>query len=111
MNTDQATYLMAFLLRAPRRGSSWELKKAAKQRLATIQHALEAYEKLTFSSDEQALAQLNHIYTLLNAKPPSATDKDLATRKHPLLKALDSPSPGAETDAWKTFLTELRKLA
>jgi hypothetical protein len=35
---------------------------------------------------------------------------DLATRKHPLLAALDSPDPGDEMNAWKVFLTELPKV-
>jgi hypothetical protein len=111
MQTEQATHVLAFLLGAPRRANSWQLKSAAKQRLAAIQHALETYERLTFTSDAEALAQLNQAYRLLNAGPPAAKPDDLATRKHPLLMELDRPHPGPEMDAWKMFLDELRKVS
>jgi hypothetical protein len=110
MNTHEATQILAFLLGSHRRYQSWQLSWAAKQRLASIQHALEAYEKLTFTSDQEALAQLNQIYQMLNAEPPPADSNDLSTRKHPLMLALDRPDPGAEMDSWKVFLEELRKL-
>jgi len=109
MDTNQATYVLAFLLRAPKRAQSWELPKAAKHRIASIQHALEAFSKLTFSSDQEALAELNHAYVLLDATPPPASHQELGARKHPIQKVMDTPNPGAETEAWKSFLAELRK--
>jgi hypothetical protein len=110
MNTDQATLVLTFLLRSAKRAKSWELSWAAKQRLSAIQQAMEAYEKLTFTSDERALGQLNQVYRLLEALPPAADSTSLTNRRHPLLVAMDNPDPGAEMDAWKVFLDELRKM-
>ena len=110
MNTDRATLILATLLRSPRRFRSFELSKSAKQRLAAIQQLLETFDKLTFASDfEQALAQLNEAYRLLDVEPPTADSTSLTSRQHPMLVAFDNPHPGAETDAWKAFLIELRK--
>ena len=110
MNTDRASLILASFLRSPRRFRSFELSLAAKQRLVSIQHILETFDKLTFASDiEQALAQLNEAYRLVGAQAPAADSNSLTSRTHPMLEAFDNPQPGAETDAWKLFLNELRQ--
>jgi len=109
MKTDRATLILASLLSSPRRFRSYELSKAAKQRLATVQHLLEGFDKLTFASNyAEALSQLNQAYRELEAEPPPGTADDLTSRKHPVLFAFDNPNPGAETDAWRAFVSELR---
>lgn len=109
MKTDRATLLLASLLNSPRRFRSYELSKSAKQRLASVQHLLEAYDKMTFASNYgEALSQLDQAYRLLQAEPPPSTSDDLTSRKHPVLMAFDNPNPGAESDAWRAFVNELR---
>jgi hypothetical protein len=110
MNTDQATVILASLLRSPRRFRSYELSQAARQRLVSIQHLLETYDNKTLSSDyEEALARLNQAYRMLDAVPPAASSDDLSSRMHPMLLAFDNPNLGAEGDAWRMLLAELRK--
>ena len=111
MKTERVTLILASLINAPRRFRSYELSKAAIQRLASVQQLLETYDKMTFASNyAEALSQLNHAYHLLGAEPPASTADDLTSRKHPVLVALDNPNPGAETDAWRAFVNELRTM-
>src|SRR5262249_11232190 len=109
MKTEQATLILASLLRAPRRFRSYELSKAAKVQLTNIQQLLESYDHLAGSSDYGgALIKLNEAYQSLEAVPPASSSDDLPQRKHPFLLAFDNPKPGPETDAWKMYVNDLR---
>jgi hypothetical protein len=111
MTTDQATLVLASLLRAPRGFKSTDLSRTASQKLAAIQQLLETYRKETKSSQHaDALAQLDQAYRLLEVEPPSGDTSALASRKHPFLVAFDKPNPAAETDAWRALLVQLARL-
>jgi hypothetical protein len=108
MTTDQATLILASLLRTPRSFRSFDISDAARKRLDNVQQLLETVGKKTKASAyDDALVHLNAAYRLLGAEPPRGYSGALTSRKHPFLVAFDKPNPGAETDAWKSLLTQL----
>lgn len=100
MKTDQATLVLASLLRSGRRFQSHDLGQTTRQRIATIQQLLEEYEEKLSSPDAtEAPAKLAEAYRLLKAEPPSGAEQTV-------LAAVNQAEPTAETNAWQAFLAE-----
>ncbi len=107
MGTDQATLVLASLLRSPRRFQSFDLSGTAKQLVFALEKALEDYEHRNRAPDPPlALAALNGAYALLSASPPPAKAEALTSRKHPVLVAVDREDRSAEVAAWHGLLAE-----
>jgi hypothetical protein len=110
MQTDQATLVLASLLRSPRRFKSYDLSRAAREHIGVIQQLVEEYEAKQSAADYAgALAALDKAYGLLQATPVEGTSVDLANWKHPVLAAADKADLAAEMDAWRALLGRLMK--
>jgi hypothetical protein len=110
MQTDQATLVLASLLRSPRRFQSYDLSKAAREHIGAIQQLVEEYEEKQSAADYAgALAALHKAYGMLQAEPPDAATADLANWKHSVLAAADKADLAAEMDAWRALLGRLMK--
>jgi hypothetical protein len=108
MQTDQATLVLSSLLRPSRRFQSYDLGKAAKQRIFAVEGLLEAFEEAAKRADStDALAMIEAAYRSLGAEPPAAGAKDILSRQHPVLVAADSADASGEARAWHTFLAEI----
>jgi hypothetical protein len=109
MQTDQATLVLASLLRSPRRFQSYDLSRAAREHISDVQQLVEEYEEKQSAADYAgALAALEKAYGMLQAEPPTET-ADLANWKHPVLAAADKADLAAEMDAWRALLGKLMK--
>jgi hypothetical protein len=109
MRTEQATLILASLLRSPRRFQSHDLPRLTKERVLALDKLLDEFLEMTSLPDcPQALAKLEAAYRLLEAEPPTADERDLPGRSHPVLIAVDRPDQAAELTAWHTLLREAR---
>src|SRR5262245_30347962 len=101
MQTDQATLVLASLLRSGRRFQSQDLSKAVRQRIALLQELLEEYEaKLSQPEVGDALGQA---YLLMNTEPPPGAAADWESA---VLSATNKADLIAEAEAWRSFLAE-----
>jgi len=105
MNTEQATVLVASLLRSQRVFQTFDLSKEAKKRVVAIQRLVEEYEASISSPDaSQARDKLVAAYPLLGAKPPSDAPAQV---EQAILQAVNKADHAAEAVAWRSFLAEV----
>jgi len=110
MGTDQATLVLASLLRAPRRFQSYDLTGQAKKQIIALEKALEEFdEAIQAANPPQALVKLTEAFGLLGATPASGVAEDLTSRKHPVIMAVDREDRPAEVAAWHAFLADAQE--
>lgn len=109
MRTEQATLVLASLMRPRRMFQSYDLGAAAKKLVIEVQKALETFEaEANAGRHAAALEKVNESYRLLGATPPAADADSLAARRHPLLESADRPAGGGEeAEAWRALLSQV----
>jgi hypothetical protein len=103
MNTEQATLLLASLVRTQRRFQSYDVNNPSRERIDAVQELLQEFKKQL----ADALTTLEKAYRLVGAEPPPATPADLENGRHPVMLAIAKVDPLAEMTAWRMFLSEM----
>jgi len=107
MHTDQATLILASLLRTSRGFKSHNLERGVRLQILDADRLLDTYRWACNNYDYTlALAKLNAAYRALDAEPPSAAVESIAERRHPALIATDQIDRAAEMRAWQALLAE-----